>query len=289
MGSAVALGQVSRAEEQAARKVIVKSIKHFRIRNERDVLRRFQDQAPFIRPLLDEVTNKDSSLPPTIILKYLDDDILAASDARRFTRREVKYVATGVLEALAILHDEGFVHTDIKPSNFLANYNGENQNRFKDIQLADFGSTMHIDSGHARDGDLIGTPIFRSPEPHLQLPWGTETDSWSFGATLITLYGHGFHIFKPSPEYPFDHPDHPVQITLKHYRIFGPFPKWSADIAGIDQARLWTYRPFCRATEREIKREDRETVCEVMRIHPGERSTASELLGDEWLGRGMDD
>jgi len=39
-----------------------------------------------------------------------------------------------------------------------------------------------MDSSYARDGDPIGTPIFRSPEAHLQMSWSTATDIWSFGA-----------------------------------------------------------------------------------------------------------
>lgn len=68
----------------------------------------------------------------------------------------------------------------------LVNYRQESKegNRFTDVQLADFGSTVHKDSGYARDGDSIGTPIFRSPEAHLQMRWGTSTDIWSFGAMV---------------------------------------------------------------------------------------------------------
>jgi serine/threonine protein kinase len=63
----------------------------------------------------------------------------------------------------------------------LVNY-GKGESKFKEVQLADFGSTVHMDSAHARDGDSIGTPIFRSPEAHLQMRWDTATDIWSFGA-----------------------------------------------------------------------------------------------------------
>lgn len=70
---------------------------------------------------------------------------------------------------------------DIKPSNVLVNY-GHGDVRFTDVQLADFGSTVHRDSPYAQHGDPIGTPIFRSPEAHLQMRWGTATDIWSFGA-----------------------------------------------------------------------------------------------------------
>lgn len=89
---------------------MAKSVRHFRLQNERDILRRFQNRTHFIRPLIDEVLDNPLDTP-TLILRYLDDDILHASNSQRLTRPEVKYVAKKVLKALSILHDEGFVHT----------------------------------------------------------------------------------------------------------------------------------------------------------------------------------
>jgi serine/threonine protein kinase len=90
---------------------VIKSIDHFRLQNEQDILVRFQNRTPFLRPLLDEVEN--ASTLPALVLRYLDDDILHASNSQRLTRLEVKYVAKRILEALAFLHREGFVHTGI--------------------------------------------------------------------------------------------------------------------------------------------------------------------------------
>lgn len=53
---------------------------------------------------------------------------------------------------------------DVKPSNALVNYGRNDSIRFTEVQLADFGSTVHEDSGHARDSDLIGTPILEAPK-----------------------------------------------------------------------------------------------------------------------------
>ncbi|GAQ04525.1 hypothetical protein ALT_1846 [Aspergillus lentulus] len=167
------------ARNENQERVVAKSVRRFRLQNERDILLRFQNRTPCIRPLIDEL--EDSTIPPTLILRYLDDDALRASNHQRLMRPEVKYVAKKVLEGLSVLHDEGFVHTDIKPSNVLVNYD-HSDIRFADVQLADFGSTVHMDSLHAQRGDSIGTPIFRSPEAHLQMQWGPATDIWSFGA-----------------------------------------------------------------------------------------------------------
>ncbi|KAJ0417874.1 serine/threonine protein kinase [Aspergillus carlsbadensis] len=264
------------ALNQKNENVVVKSTRHFRIQNERDVLVRFQDRTPHLRRLLDEGV-KDGLNAPSIVLKYLDDDLLRASDRQRLTRSEVKYVAKGVLCALAVLHADGFVHTDVKTSNMLVNY-GSNEARFAQVQLADFGSTVHRESGHALDGDPIGTPIFKSPEAQL---------------SMSLLYGEGFHIFKPNV--PADHDEYDLKILVRHHQVFGPFPPSYDDIANQDQraAIIWimqntpleTLRPFHRTTPREISAEDKEFVLKIMKLDPRDRLTAQALLGDEWFAR----
>lgn len=74
----------------------------------------------------------------------------------------------------------------MKPDNILVDYSPDDAaNRFADVQLADFGSTSHIDSKYARRGAPIGAPIWRSPEALFKQPWNTATDIWSFG-TLVS-------------------------------------------------------------------------------------------------------
>lgn len=84
-------------------------MRHWRLENERDVLKRFQGRAPGLRPLVDEIVGAEEA--PAIVLKHLDDDALNVSSTRRLTTAEVKYVAKTVLQALEILHGDGFVHT----------------------------------------------------------------------------------------------------------------------------------------------------------------------------------
>ena len=77
--------------------------------NERDVLRRFQHRSPSLRPLIDEI--EEPSDPPAIVLRYLDDHLLNASIKKPLNREELKYVSRRILEALNVLHNDGFVHT----------------------------------------------------------------------------------------------------------------------------------------------------------------------------------
>lgn len=165
---------------------IVKSIhKHWRLQNEATVLKKYQGQTPSIRPLIDEIV--EPSEPASIVLRYLDTDLLKESDKKRLSRSDIKKVAKAILLALKVLHQDGLVHTDVKLDNVFVNYGSTTNERFSEIQLGDFGGVVHQDSDFAKDGHLIGTGISRSPEATLQMHWTTATDVWSFGNAVRDL------------------------------------------------------------------------------------------------------
>ena len=85
--------------------MIVKTASDWPFKNERDILEAFRDR-PCIRPIVD--TTDD---PPSLILRYLDDNLLKASNAKALERTDIKYVARKVLQALEALHSHGYVHT----------------------------------------------------------------------------------------------------------------------------------------------------------------------------------
>jgi RIO-like serine/threonine protein kinase len=103
-------GAVYLARNQSGERCIVKSIRgHWRLRNEADILKRYQAETPFLRPLVDEI--HEPADPPSIVLRYLDSDVLTESNKKRLSRPEIKQVARCVLEALRVLHRDGLVHT----------------------------------------------------------------------------------------------------------------------------------------------------------------------------------
>ena len=88
--------------------MVVKGVQHSRINNERDVLLKFQNRAP-LRRLLDEIV--EPSNLPGIVLQHMNSDLLEASQKRIFSRAEIKHVARTVVQALTVLHRNGYVHT----------------------------------------------------------------------------------------------------------------------------------------------------------------------------------
>ena len=83
---------------------------HPRVENESHILRRFQSRSSYIRPLLDEIEEHQPDTT-TIVLKHLDAHLQQASMEKALNRREIKFVLRRVLEALSVLHEEGYVHT----------------------------------------------------------------------------------------------------------------------------------------------------------------------------------
>ncbi|KAB8208889.1 hypothetical protein BDV34DRAFT_222146 [Aspergillus parasiticus] len=149
-----------------------------------------------------------------------------------------------------------------QPDNIVVNY-GLGDVRFTDVQLADCGNTVPADSAYAKDGDLIGGPIWRSPEAQLRIGWGTQTDIWSFGALLVALlYGDNFFLFKP--DVPADHDEYESKILQRQCQFFGPFPLIYREICPQETLNILAYimkrippekkKPFSRISEQEISK-----------------------------------
>jgi predicted Ser/Thr protein kinase len=90
-----------------------------------------------------------------------------------------------VATALAHAHARGVLHRDVKPSNLLRD--GER------VVLTDFGLARPIDHEEAgsmtESGDLVGTPLYMSPEQISGEGERTDarSDVWGLGATLYEL------------------------------------------------------------------------------------------------------
>ncbi|MCJ1245183.1 hypothetical protein MMC30_002384 [Trapelia coarctata] len=223
-----------------------------------------------------------------MVLENLDKNLLDESNSKRLKISEIKYVARHILEALAALHENNIIHADMKPDNVLVNPS-DGSTRFTTVKLADFGDSMHVDD--IEEGHLVGAPIFRSPEGMLNLRWGTATDIWSFGTTLISLlWGHNFHLFKPK-SIDCDNPSYSARVFIKQDTFFGPFPAsfkeaLDADRRGIvelNESYVEERTHFSRTGPPEIAVEDRDFILKIMKMDPRDRPSAKDLLQDEWF------
>ncbi|MFT3921116.1 MAG: protein kinase [Myxococcales bacterium] len=84
--------------------------------------------------------------------------------------------------ALAVLHDAGIVHRDVKPSNIFL---WRDPTGKKHPKLLDFGlARVASESRLTRSGVVIGTPLYMSPEHAAGAEVGPPADVWSLGVVL---------------------------------------------------------------------------------------------------------
>lgn len=96
---------------------------------------------------------------------------------------EIAGIAKPVCEALAYAHQQSIVHRDIKPANIMITNNNQ-------VKVTDFGIAKVLLAGpdSTRSGSqIIGTPLYMSPEQIMGGNVDARSDIYSFGATLYEM------------------------------------------------------------------------------------------------------
>lgn len=83
-------------------------------------------------------------------------------------------------EAIATVHDAGFVHRDICPRNFILRPDGK-------LILFDFGLTVPDKPVFLQPGNRIGTPNYMAPEVVRRRQADKRLDIFSFGVTAYEI------------------------------------------------------------------------------------------------------
>lgn len=129
--------------------------------------------------VFDYGVNEDS---PYIVMEYVE-----GLDLHSFLRtgqalplRQSADIILQTLAALDYAHRHGVMHRDIKPANILLLESGL-------VKVADFGVAKLDTSELTMPGDVIGTPVYMSPEARAGLPIDARADLYSVGMVLLKL------------------------------------------------------------------------------------------------------
>lgn len=134
--------------------------------------------------------------------------------------KDVYRIVIDVAEALNYAHDKQVVHRDIKPSNIL--YDPKSGK----VKVSDFGVARIVDNARTQTGDILGSPLYMSPEQLKGAKVTNSTDIYSLGVTFYQLLTgklpHGgdslanltYHIINEKPPGVRDiRPDLPKSLT----------------------------------------------------------------------------
>ncbi|KAL1916510.1 uncharacterized protein VTP21DRAFT_5701 [Calcarisporiella thermophila] len=118
-----------------------------------------------------------------IVMEFVEHDLRSLMEGMRtpFLQSEIKTLMLQLLSAVALLHENWFVHRDLKTSNLLMNNRGM-------IKVADFGLARKYGSPLGPMTQLVVTLWYRSPELLLGAKeYSTAVDMWSVGCIFGEL------------------------------------------------------------------------------------------------------
>jgi serine/threonine protein kinase len=123
-------------------------------------------------------------------MEFVDGETLTHRIERQgvFLEAQALNLAEQLAQALAIVHECGFIHRDLKPENVLLCADDGR------ALLLDFGITKEIDANLnlTRVGQVLGSPHFMAPEQFTNARQvGRSSDTYGLGATLYyAITGH---------------------------------------------------------------------------------------------------
>ena len=132
-----------------------------------------------------------------LVLELVEGDTLAERIARGpLSTAEALTIARQIAEALDAAHEKGIVHRDLKPANIKITPDGV-------VKVLDFGlakaavrdargsrrsrTSPTITVGGTREGVILGTAAYMSPEQARGQAVDKRTDIWAFGCVLYEM------------------------------------------------------------------------------------------------------
>ncbi len=205
LARAVVLKTMNAGEEGAAREEFIE-----RFLNEARIVASLRH--PHIVTIYD-IGNADGTL--YISMEYLEGGDLKDKIRDGMHPEEALEVVEKVAEALALAHQEGIIHRDVKPANILYRDDGT-------PLLSDFGiaKRLKFDAELTSTGTILGSPVYMSPEQAEGMQVDGRTDIYALGVIFYEML---------TGSRPYEG-DSAVKIIMQHLQAPLPkFPKPFAD------------------------------------------------------------
>ena len=159
----------------------------------------------------------------------------------------IKNIAKQILLGLQTIHNNGFIHRDLKSSNIFIDNNGF-------IKIGDFGAN----SPYIRGKTMIGTPNWMSPELFTKSAseeeYDQSVDIWAFGIIMLEL------VKTRPPHYGLT----PIEIML--------------NVVNGNAPTIKSYSPPLGKKEKKMSRGFNNFVTKCLEKNPEKRITVNKLL-----------
>ena len=168
-------------DEKLNRRVAVKILRH---RADEPLRRRLLDEARKAAALSDPAivtifSVLDETNPPAIVMELVEGFPLDRFAAHLNFAQQAGLLRE-VARGLAVAHERGLIHRDLKPDNILVG---------PDLRprILDFGLALSLEEAGRQGGGFAGTPLYASPEQVRGQPLTTASDVFSFGSLMFKV------------------------------------------------------------------------------------------------------
>ena len=197
------MGQVWQATDTQLNRQVALKILPDAFAEDPDRLARFQREAQILaslnHPKIAAIHGiEEAEGTRALVLELVEGPTLADRIAKGpIPLDEALPIAKQIAEALEAAHEAGVIHRDLKPANIKVREDGT-------VKVLDFGlakalageqsnpdlsqsPTMTATMGGTREGVILGTAAYMSPEQARGKPLDKRTDIWSFGCVLYEM------------------------------------------------------------------------------------------------------
>jgi hypothetical protein len=194
------MGEVYRATDTVLKRQVAVKVLPDSVAADPDRLARFQREAEILaslnHPNIAHIYGLEKSNQMTaLVMELVDGPTLADRIARGpIPLDEALPITKQIADALEAAHEQGIIHRDLKPSNIKVRPDGT-------VKVLDFGLAKAVaGNGSApdlsqsptatvgtRDGIILGTAAYMSPEQARGKPVDKRTDIWAFGCVLFEM------------------------------------------------------------------------------------------------------
>ena len=183
------MGIVYKAEDAKLKRTVAIKLLPPKLTEDKEARERFireaQSAAVLAHPNICTIYEVDESEDKTFIsMAYVDGQNLRESiKAGPLKINEGLNLGIQAAEGLAAAHKKGIVHRDIKSANIMVDSQG--QVKIMDFGLAKFAGSSLI----TREGVIMGTVAYMSPEQAQGKAVDHRSDIWSLGVVLYEMFG----------------------------------------------------------------------------------------------------
>ena len=189
-----AMGAVYKATNVETGRVVAIKALHPRHVGEPQLVERFTREARLsarlLHPHIAGVIESGQSIEDgrhLIVLELADGESLSHHLTMPLAPERVTALVDQLLDALGHAHDHGLVHRDLKPDNVMVAWRDDREH----VQIIDFGiAVLRDDPGLSRltaTGQMVGTPIYMSPEQAKCEPFDHRTDLFALGVIVYEM------------------------------------------------------------------------------------------------------